>query len=161
MSLAGALDVDIRDLHLAGLPAPRLTSGAAGHDEALVQRPSLLARIANGKALLDLVARGVSWQFDHGVLTGEDAEVVANLFQATQGYGCLYAELQPGERVRASAALHERLLALDKRGLVLMGGIENRPLLLKPGHSVPRPVAVIVVQRPQADRPEKMKRRHA
>lgn len=152
MSLASALDADVRDL----LPAspPRFAPGdgiRSGLGSMSFSGRSLLTRIPSGKALLDLLAQAVSWQFDHDVVVGEDAELVALLFQAAQGFASLYPDLQPGERVRASALLHERVQALEQRGFHVMGCIENRPLLVKPGHPIPRPVAVIAVHRPPTE----------
>lgn len=162
LNLAAALDADVRDLVPPARPAPAFEEGAPemfARTAALGGGRTLLARIETGKELLDLIARAVSWVFDHENVVGEDAEAVAALFQAVQGFGSIFSELQPGERVRAAATLHERLLAVEQQGLIVVGGVENRPLLVRPGHPVPRPVAVVAVSRPEEARSGRARQR--
>jgi len=141
--MADALGADLRQLLEAGRPAPQLVAVEGERADAHV----LLSKVEHGKALLDLLGRAVAVKLDHDPVTGEEAAQVGAFLQILHGWCAVVHELEPGERVAASARLHERIVALQERGFNVVAGIHNRPLMVEPNQQVSRPVATVGVYR--------------
>lgn len=139
--LCAALDADARELLNATRPAPELLPvNSAGQTDAV------LNRVENGKGLLDLLIRAVAVRMDHDPVSGEQVEPVATFLQSVTGWTAVLHELEPAERVRASARLDSRLRDLEQRGLKVFAAVQERPLSVEQGQTVMRPVAHVAVR---------------
>ena len=152
--LASALDFDAREL-LPQRPALEVVPVDVGEGGAHGGQV-LLPRLETGKALLDLMMHSVSVRLEHENVTGDEVDAVATFFQSVQSWAGVLHELDPGERVRAAARLDARVQQLKEFGLRVYGAIQDRPLVIEPGRSVPRPVAAIHV-RHDAPAPQRLR----
>ncbi len=81
-----------------------------------------LAKIKNGKALVDIITGNHAHQFDHDELkTKEEAEKIGGLFDLLRDWGDVMSDVSMSERTQLSVDLNDELDTLKQLEFVLFG----------------------------------------
>ena len=109
---------------------------------------SCLARLTNGKDVLDIVDGASAFSFNHDELVSdEEVELVGGFIQVAKDWGELGGDLEPIQKVRTGFHLSGSLEQLEEAGFFVFGGREVHRVEGGVGTPLPWPVAILRVVR--------------
>lgn len=108
------------------------------------------------KAVLAIVDGVCDFAFEHDELkVPVEVELISGFFQEAQDYGELWADLEAGNRVKATFYMSTRLEELEQAGFWVFGAHEERRL--EGGIGSPSPFQVAILNIVRTDSPEIIK----
>jgi hypothetical protein len=115
--------------------------------------PPFLVRLVSGRDIMAVVGGAYQSSFNHDEpRSAQEADLFSQFFQEVHDYSEFWNDIEPGDRVKATFGLSERIRELENAGFWVFGTRETRRI--EGGMVPPSPWPIAILRVVRADSPE-------